>query len=60
MLRDEVKSRMKDNTVCRTKLENYRPVIHSPLVLKVFEYMLLGSRKTPPSENSPPEYSLLG
>ena len=37
----EISLRMNDNTVCKTKLENYRPVMNSPLQLKVFEYMLL-------------------
>ena len=32
---------MKDNTVRKTKLENYRPVMSSALLMKVFEYTLL-------------------
>ena len=41
MLHGEIRPRMKDNKVCKTKLENYRPVKKSALLLKVFEYMLL-------------------
>ena len=41
MLYGEIRPRMKDNTLCKTKLENYKPVIKSSLLLKVFEYMLL-------------------
>ena len=41
MLHGEKMSRMKDNKVCKTKLENYRPVMRSALLLKVSEYMLL-------------------
>ena len=32
---------IKDNTVCKTKLENYRLVMRFALLLKEFEYMLL-------------------
>ena len=41
MLHCELSPRMKDSTVRKTKLENYRPVMSSALLMKVFEYTLL-------------------
>ena len=43
MLYGEIRPRMKDNTVRKTKIENCRSVIRSPLIMKVFEYMILPS-----------------
>ena len=41
MLYGEIRPRMKDNTICKTKIENYRPIMKSHLLLKVFEYVIL-------------------
>ena len=41
MLHGVIRPKMKDNTILKTKLENYRRVMNFPLLLKVFEYMLL-------------------
>ena len=43
MLCVEIRCRIKDNIqyVNKIKLENYMPLIKSPLLLKVFEYMSL-------------------
>ena len=41
MLYGKIRTGMKDNTVCQTKLENFRPVVRSALLLKVFQFMLL-------------------
>ena len=40
MLYGDIRPRMKNNTACKTKFENYRPVIRSALLLKVFEYVI--------------------
>ena len=41
MLYGEIRPRMKDNNICKTKIENYRPIMKSHMLLKVFEYVLL-------------------
>ena len=41
MLHGEIRPRMKDNTICKTKIENYRPIMKSHMLLKVFEYVIL-------------------
>ena len=41
MLCSEIRPRMKDNTVCKTKLENCGPVMNTHLLFKAFGCMLL-------------------
>ena len=41
MLRGHIKPRLKDNKTCKTISENYRPVMSSSILLKLFEYCLV-------------------
>ena len=41
MLHGEIRPIIKDKKVCKSKLENYRPIMNSSVFLKVFEYLLL-------------------
>ena len=41
MLHGKIRLRIKDNTVCNTKLENYRLLMNSLLPFKVFQHILL-------------------
>ena len=41
MIYREIRPRMKDNTICKTKIENFRPIMKSHMLLKVLEYVLL-------------------
>ena len=41
MFYGEIRLRFKENTACRTKLKNCSPLMKSPILLKVYEYILL-------------------
>ena len=41
MLRGHIKPALKDGSICKTKSENYRPVMNSSMFLKLFEYSLV-------------------
>ena len=41
MLHGEIRPIIKDKKICKSKLQNYRPIMNSSVFLKVFEYLLL-------------------
>ena len=60
MLHSEIRPGMKENTVCKTKLENYRPVIKLTLLSKVFEYKVITIITNERSERSSYYQSYMG
>ena len=41
MLHGELRPIIKNNKICKTRLDNYRPIMNSSILLKIFEYCLM-------------------
>ena len=41
MLFGQIRPKKKDNNLCKTKIENYRPIMQNHMLLKTLEYILL-------------------